>query len=87
MVADKKKVSTLVKTAKGQLEGVLKMIEEDKYCIDISNQLMAAAAIIKKANAEVLSAHMQGCVKNAIETGDSDEKIKELTDIINKLTK
>ena len=37
MKADKKKVEILIKTAKGQLEGVLKMIEDDRYCIDISN--------------------------------------------------
>ena len=41
MQADKKKVSTLLKTARGQIDGILNMIEEDRYCIDVSHQLMA----------------------------------------------
>ena len=55
MQADKKKVSTLLKTARGQIDGILNMIEEDRYCIDISHQLMATMAILNKANKEVLS--------------------------------
>ena len=50
MRADKKKISTLLKTARGQLDGILKMVEEDRYCIDISNQLMATQSILKKIN-------------------------------------
>ena len=45
MQADKKKVGTLLKTARGQIDGILNMIEEDRYCIDISHQLMATMAI------------------------------------------
>ena len=41
MMADKQKVSRLLKTARGQIDGILKMIDEDRYCIDISNQIMA----------------------------------------------
>ena len=54
MKAEKKTICRLIKTAKGQLEGVLKMIEEDRYCIDISHQLLAAEAILQKANREIL---------------------------------
>ena len=54
MMADKAQIERLIKTARGQLDGVLKMIDEDKYCIDVSNQLMAADSIIRKANNEIL---------------------------------
>ena len=57
MKADKEKVSRSIKIARGQLDGVLKMIEEDRYCVDISNQLLATAAILKKANQEIMHAH------------------------------
>ena len=50
MKADKEKVALLLKTARGQLDGLLKMVEDDRYCMDISNQLLAAQAILKKAN-------------------------------------
>ena len=43
MKADKAKVARLLKTARGQIDGVLKMIDGDQYCIDIANQIMAAA--------------------------------------------
>ena len=50
MKADKAKVSRLLKTARGQIDGVLKMIDEDQYCIDIANQIMAAEAVLQRAN-------------------------------------
>ena len=56
MKADHEKVSRLLKTARGQIEGILKMVEEDKYCIDISNQVMAAEAVLKKLLASGVSA-------------------------------
>ena len=85
MKADKNDVTSLIKTARGQLDGILKMIEEDRYCMDISNQLLAAQAIIKKANKAILTSHMQCCVTEAVESGNAQEKIDELVNLINKL--
>ena len=77
MRADKKQITRLLNTAKGQIIGIIKMIDDDKYCIDISNQLLAVEAIIKKANQEVIRAHLEGCVKEAIANGeDSHQKRK-----------
>jgi DNA-binding FrmR family transcriptional regulator len=87
MKADKEKVTRLLKTAKGQIEGILKMIEEDRYCIDISNQIIATEAILHKADREVLHAHIDVCVKEAIETGNTQDKLEEIRGIIDKLTK
>jgi DNA-binding FrmR family transcriptional regulator len=87
MKADKSSTSRLIKTAKGQLDGILKMIDDDKYCIDISNQIMASIAILKKANTMVLTAHIEGCVKEAIDTGEVEQKVNELTQIVEKLSK
>lgn len=83
MQADKEKIVRLIKTARGQLDGILKMVEEDRYCLDIANQLMASEAILKRANKEILAAHMAHCVKTA--TGeDADKKIEEIIAIIHK---
>jgi len=87
MVADKEKVTRLLKTARGQLDGLLKMVEEDRYCIDISNQLMATQAILKKANFEIIRAHLGCCVKEAFENGNSEEKIDEILAVMDKLSK
>ena len=85
MKADQKQIVRLLKTARGQIDGILKMVEEDRYCVDISNQILATDAILRKANKEILRAHMKCCVKDAFQTGQEDRKIDELIDIIDKL--
>ena len=87
MKADKEKVSRLLKTARGQIDGILKMIEDDRYCVDISNQIIATEAILHKANREVLHAHIDVCLKEAIASDSSEEKLQEIRTIIDKLTK
>ena len=52
MKADRDKITRLLKTARGQMDGILKMVEEDRYCVDISNQLLATESILRKANKE-----------------------------------
>ena len=87
MMADKQKVSKLLKTARGQIDGILKMIEEDRYCVDISNQIMATQAVLKKANMEVLTAHCKGCVAAADTAEEKAEKIDEMISLLSKLIK
>jgi DNA-binding FrmR family transcriptional regulator len=58
MKADRDKTLRLLKTARGQLDGIVGMIEDDRYCVDISNQLLATIAILRKANAGILRAHL-----------------------------
>ena len=85
MKADEKQIVRLLKTARGQMDGILKMVEEDRYCVDISNQIMATDAILRKANKEILRAHMKCCVKDALQTGQEEKKIDELIDMIDKM--
>ena len=87
MMADKQKVSKLLKTARGQIDGILKMIEEDRYCVDISNQIMATQAVLKKANMEVLTAHCKGCVAAADTAEEKAEKSDEMIALLSKLIK
>ena len=87
MKADKTEIVRLIKTARGQLDGVLRMVEDDRYCIDIVNQILAAQAILKKANREILKAHMAVCITDAVEAEDATGKIKELVDLLDKMSK
>ena len=90
MKADRGSVSRLVRNAQGQLDAVLRMIEEDRYCMDVSTQLLAAQSLIKKANREVLKGHLEHCVKEAMRSGDPEEmdtKIRELMDAIDKMNR
>lgn len=87
MKADKTNVERLLKTARGQLDGILKMVEEDRYCVDISNQILATQSILGKANREIIKAHMQGCVKDAVESEDREKKMNEILELMDKLIK
>lgn len=87
MKADKVKINRLLKTAAGQIEGISKMVEEDRYCIDISNQILAVQSILKKANKEIIKAHMEMCVKQAFQEGNEKEKIDEVISLIDKISK
>ena len=85
MKADHAQITRLLKTARGQIDGILKMVEEDRYCLEVSSQIMAAQSILKKANRMVLKAHMNSCVKEAVESGDPEEKLAELATLLDKL--
>lgn len=90
MMADEKTVLNLLKTARGQLDAVIRMVEEDRYCIDISNQLLSTQALLGTINAEVLTAHVDHCVRQAFESGDAAEeekKIAELQAVLKRLSK
>ena len=87
MQADRTQITRLIKTARGQMDGILRMVEEDRYCLDIVNQIMAAQAILKKANQEIIKAHMGKCVTEAVEADDANEKISELVDLFDKMTR
>ena len=76
-----------MKTAGGQIDGIIKMIEEKKYCIDVSNQIMAAQAILSRVNKEVLNAHLHSCVLASIESGDTTQKVDEISAVLDKLIK
>jgi CsoR family transcriptional regulator, copper-sensing transcriptional repressor len=78
------KARALLKTARGQIEGVLRMVEEDRYCIDVSKQVHATMALLKKANIVILKQHMNTCVKDAITKNNGTEKIDEITMILEK---
>ena len=87
MRADSNTVRRQLKTARGQLDGIIKMVEEDRYCVDISNQLLATKAIINKVNAIVIAGHLEGCLIDAFNSNDEQEKeikMQELRDLLQK---
>ena len=57
MKAKKGDIVHKLKIARGQIDGILQMVEENRYCVDISNQLLATQAILKSANQQILQAH------------------------------
>ncbi|MDV3429026.1 MAG: metal-sensing transcriptional repressor [Bacillota bacterium] len=85
MNEEQKKALQSLKTSKGQIEGIIKMIEEGRYCVDISNQIIAAQALLKKANMLILKQHMNHCVKDAFLHDNGEEKIEEIIGLLSKI--
>ena len=87
MRAERKKVEPIVRMARGQLDAVLKMIEDDRYCMDIVTQLLAAEALLRKARQEVVRGHLEGCVQDAMESGTPAQRAQKMDEIIRLLEK
>lgn len=85
MKADKKDVVHKLKIVRGQIEGILQMIQEDRYCVDISTQLLATQALLKKVNQEILRAHIRSCVKDALQTEVQNSKLEEALKLLEKM--
>ncbi|AFV02776.1 hypothetical protein UNSWDHB_1613 [Dehalobacter sp. UNSWDHB] len=86
MNTQKKQALQALKTAQGQIEATIKMIEEGRYCVDVSNQILATQSLLKKANLLILKQHMEHCVTEAFEQGNGREKIDEIMAILAKVT-
>ncbi len=87
---DRSKELNLLKTARGQIDGIIKMLEDDRYCIDISKQVLAVQALLKKTNLTILEKHLHHCVADAFEHGSEEEKnikIEEILTILDKYYK
>lgn len=86
MNQEKKKALQLLKTCRGQVEATIKMLEEERYCIDVSNQIIASQGLLKKANKLILTQHMHNCLSEAVGNEfEKDQKIEEVVGIVNKL--
>jgi DNA-binding FrmR family transcriptional regulator len=71
----------------GQVKGITKMMEEERYCVDILLQISAARAALKKVGLGLLESHTRGCVSQAFSQGREDESIEELIKIIDQFVK
>jgi CsoR family transcriptional regulator, copper-sensing transcriptional repressor len=71
----------------GQVRGLARMVEEDRYCIDVVTQISAVRAALRRVEEEVLRDHVAHCVDHAIASGDREEqrrKVAELMDVIGR---
>jgi DNA-binding FrmR family transcriptional regulator len=75
---NKKDLQDRLRRIEGQIRGIQRMVDEDKYCIDILTQLNSATAALKAVGMGLLNEHVRHCVKDSIDQGNSDEKVEEL---------
>lgn len=84
--AELKKLINRLSRIEGQIRGIKKMVEEDRYCIDIITQVSATNAALNAFNKELLSQHIQSCVVEDVKAGNTD-KIDELCSTLQKIMK
>jgi CsoR family transcriptional regulator, copper-sensing transcriptional repressor len=71
----------------GQVRGLVRMIEEDRYCIDIVTQISAVRAALRRAEEEILADHVAHCVEDAIASGNKTEQRRKVTELIDVLSR
>ena len=79
-----------LKTIEGHLRGVIRMVEEDAYCIDIIRQIQAVEGALNKVSTRILEDHLNSCVITAIQGDDQSERervLKEITEVFEMSTK
>jgi DNA-binding FrmR family transcriptional regulator len=84
---DKAKLLNRLSRVEGQVRGIAKMVEADRYCIDVLTQLQAVRAALAKVESEMLKAHLGHCIEGAIVSGNADEqrtKARELIDLLQR---
>lgn len=83
----KAQVTKRLQRIEGQVRGLSRMVEEDRYCIDIVTQISAVRAALRRVEEEVLRDHVAHCVEGAIASGnraDQRKKIAELMDVLGR---
>lgn len=75
---NKKELKDRLRRIEGQIRGLQRMVDEDKYCIDILTQLNSATAALKAVGMGLLNDHVRSCVRDSLEHGNGDEKVEEL---------
>tara|TARA_B100001540_G_C15710528_1_gene598333 strand:+ start:827 stop:1087 length:261 start_codon:yes stop_codon:yes gene_type:complete len=74
-----------IRRIKGQLEGIERMINEEKYCIDILNQMKAIKNALTSVEARILETHLKECVKDSLDTAqDNQAKIDEIVNVLKR---
>jgi CsoR family transcriptional regulator, copper-sensing transcriptional repressor len=84
---EKEQLLNRLKRIEGQVRGIQKMIEDDRYCVDILIQVSAINAALKKVGFHLLEHHAHHCVRDAIEAGSGEEAIEELMKVFEQFSK
>jgi len=87
MKANRDSVLRRLRRIEGQVRGLARMVEEDRYCIDVLTQLAAIRAALAQVGVEVLDAHARGCLTAAVQSGQSDVAIDEFLDALERFMK
>lgn len=85
--SEKEKIKTRLRKIEGQIRGLERMVDEDRYCVDILIQIAAVQAALKKVGLNLLERHVKTCVRHSIQSGQGEEMIEELMQVIQQYAK
>jgi len=83
--ANKKKTLQRLNRIEGQVRGIARMVDENRYCIDIMTQIAAVHAALRKVEEDLLRNHVNHCVEHAIRTGDAEDQRRKVAELIEVL--
>ncbi len=84
---DKEELLKRLRRIEGQIGGIQRMIEQDKYCVDILVQIAAARSALNSVGMMLLESHTRGCVARAIKEDNGESAIAELTEVVRRFVK
>jgi DNA-binding FrmR family transcriptional regulator len=84
---DKPQLTRRLNRIQGQIGGIGRMVEEDRYCVDILTQISAVRSALDAVALQLLRGHTHGCVQTAIRSGDGDHAIDELLNVVEKFAR
>ena len=76
------KLTARLSRIEGQVRGIARMVEEDRYCIDILNQMQAIKSALRKVEEEILKSHAAHCVAHAIKSGDAKDQTQKFSELV-----
>jgi DNA-binding FrmR family transcriptional regulator len=86
-VKDKQQIESRLSRIEGQVRGLRKMVDEDRYCIDVLTQVSAVQSALESVALLLLRDHTEHCVAEAIRAGDGADKVRELSEAVERLVK
>ncbi|THD56117.1 metal-sensitive transcriptional regulator [Phenylobacterium sp.] len=82
---DRPKLLNRLSRIEGQVRGIARMVDEDRYCIDVLTQVQAVRAALSRVETELLRGHLGHCIEGAIVSGDKDEQRRKAAELIELL--
>ncbi|MDG2166661.1 MAG: metal-sensitive transcriptional regulator [Opitutales bacterium] len=83
----KRKALRRLKIIQGQVGGITKLVEEERYCLEVLTQIAAIQEALRGVSKEIIRNHLETCVTDSVKKGDGEEHYQELTDIMFKLNR
>lgn len=80
--SDTTSILNRLKRIEGQVRGIARMVEEERYCIDVMNQMQAVKAALAKVEEEILKGHAASCVESAIKSGDAENQRRKFNELV-----